>query len=78
MNAPKPKGISGGAIWELPIVDNLHLTNEKEKLVGILIEHRNEQNCLIGTNIKRVLFSIASHYPDICDHLKNLLIPNRT
>ena len=75
MHAPKPKGISGGAIWELPVVDNRYLADNKEKLVGIVIEHRCNENALIGTSMKRVLFSLAFHYPDLRDMLTEWLAP---
>lgn len=75
MQAPKPKGISGGAIWELPVVGNRHLTETKEKLVGIVIEHRGSENALIGTSMKRVLFSLAYHYPDLLQTLAKWLAP---
>jgi hypothetical protein len=45
-------------------IDNKHAIDQKEKLVAIVIEYRKETNVLVATNIHRIIFSIASYYPD--------------
>ncbi len=56
-NFPSPKGMSGSPLWELrkPELGG-------RKVVGVMIEHRKQENVFLATDIGFVLRILSEHY----------------
>lgn len=67
INAPKPKGVSGGAMWAFAPRIDAHPS--EGKLVAIAIEdHRHPHKVIIGTRVPFYTEAIRAKYPE-CGHL---------
>lgn len=56
-NFPRPKGMSGSPLWELRKPED-----GGRKVVGVMIEHRKQENVFLATDIGFVLRILSEHY----------------
>jgi hypothetical protein len=61
---PDPHGMSGGGIWA-----NAEGNDKARRLVGIGIEYRMKEKCLIGTRIAFVVEAIRAMCPELSEFL---------
>ncbi len=65
-HGPDLPGISGGAVWALPPVDEYgHIDYEKLKLVGVPIEYLQNEGVIVATNIGVLCSLLVKMFPNI-------------
>jgi hypothetical protein len=62
VTAPDPEGMSGGALWRFDVFGDEPLTS---RLVGIVIEWRDELGGILTVRLPVILAGIAHEYPDL-------------
>lgn len=62
ITAPHPQGVSGGPVWRL---DQINDRDQTSRLVGIVIEWREEVGGLLATRLPMTLAGIGQLCPDI-------------
>ena len=66
---PRPKGMSGGAVWSGEGDPHLWLKQTPVHLVGVGIEDPKDQNVLVAVRIHLVLAAIAKTDPDVREYV---------
>jgi hypothetical protein len=62
---PDPHGVSGGGVFRIGTWDEIIAGTNQERLVGIAIEMRKQEQCLLGTRIAYPLEMIRSERPGL-------------
>jgi len=60
---PDPHGVSGGGVFRVGTWDEIIAGTNSEQLVGIAIEMRKQEGCLLGTRIAIPLEMIRAQFP---------------
>lgn len=62
---PDPHGVSGGGVFRVGAWDEIIAGTNAERLVGVAIEMRKQEGCLLGTRIAIPLEMIRAQFPGL-------------